>query len=64
VEVAGIEPASIGDDSRLLRAQPLLRVLDLLVSCGPASNTVKVTVYFPHALVTRAIGDPSCDARS
>ena len=36
--MAGIEPASIGDDSRLLRAQPLLRVLDLLVSCGPASN--------------------------
>lgn len=44
VEVAGFEPASISVVLGLLRAHPQLRVLDLLVTRGLASNTVKVTV--------------------
>jgi len=48
VEVAGFEPASISVVLGLLRAHPQLRVLDLLVTRGLASNTVKVTVWFPH----------------
>jgi len=44
VEVAGIEPASIGADSGLLRAQPRYRGLDRRASCGTARSPGPATV--------------------
>lgn len=50
VEVAGIEPASIGVNRVLLRAQPQLRVVGLPVARGLAGNTAQVTFLIPsHA---------------
>ena len=47
VEVAGIEPASIGVYRALLRAQPQLRVVGLPVARGLAGNTAQVTFLVP-----------------